>query len=343
MLVLNDVHQHLHSSEEADIDRLRIKKFVQYKGYSCDMSGCKNADDYLAENSSKKSQNNLRKHIRKLESCFDVDFRVYGEDISPKDYESIIGSFFSLLEKRWVDLSKDNDILKDKIFYKELIYEMLKSKEAKLFILSADNSPVNIALGFTTKQYLFFAITAFDSDYGKFNVGHIMIKKMVDWCLQNDIITLDFSKGTYEYKLRWANNTYNFENHVIYDSGALKSLLLGTCLNYFYELKEYLRRKKVNVVYSKLKQFFKLSAKKNLQKIEVSLKDLNGSHIDVNSLPALSRASEAFDLLRPTIYNLVFYKPQKFTDVQVYVANEENTFIISGENILQRALISTIA
>ncbi len=343
VVLLYDVHQHLHSSENKEIGKLKIKKITQYEGYISDLSGCKTADEFLSQNSSKKTQNNLRKHIRRLEGCFEVDFNVYGDNISSNQFENIMDSFFSLLEKRWNYLSKDNDILKNKLFYKKLIYEMLKTKEAKFFVLSADSEPVNIVLSFIADKHLFFAITAFDSDYAKFNVGHNMIKKMIDWCLQNDISTLDFSKGAYEYKLRWANKTYNFENHIIYDSGAWKSLLLGTCLNYFYKLKEYLKRKKVNVVYSKLKQFFKPSTKKNLQKIEVSMKDMAGSQVDLANLPLLSKTSEAFDLIRPTIYNLIYYKPQKFTDIQVYTANEENTFIVSGENILQRALISKTA
>ena len=177
--------------------------------------------------------------------------------ISKEKYDEIIDAFYSLLGKRWDDLGKDNDILRDREYYSDLAYDMILAKEASLNVLYADNQIIAVSLCFLSTKVLYFAITSFDPDFSKFSLGHILIGKIMEWCLENKIEYFDYSKGDNDYKNRWATDSYIFENHILYDKKSIKAFLIGNYLYSFYKIKQELREKKFNVLYSKVKYFLK--------------------------------------------------------------------------------------
>ena len=91
----------------------------------------------------------------------------------------------------------------------------------KLIIVSGLRTADDVIRGEETKllgcelnfseDTLFDAITVFDIDYSKFHLGSITIMKLIEWCIENEIKILDFSKGYFEYKRRWCTKIYDFE------------------------------------------------------------------------------------------------------------------------------------
>ena len=79
----------------------------------------------------------------------------------------------------------------------------------------------------------------------------------VEFLMENKIEYFDYSKGDNDYKNRWATDSYIFENHILYDKKSIKAFLIGNYLYSFYKIKQELREKKFNVLYSKVKYFLK--------------------------------------------------------------------------------------
>ena len=213
VFLVHDVHQFFHSYEAKDLKRLKIKKVPQYKGYLSRLEGYSNIDEYLLANLSKRGRYKVRDGEKKLKKQSELDFKVFYGTISKEKYDEIIDAFYSLLGKRWDDLGKDNDILRDREYYSDLAYDMILAKEASLNVLYADNQIIAVSLCFLSTKVLYFAITSFDPDFSKFSLGHILIGKIMEWCLENKIEYFDYSKGDNDYKNRWATDSYIYNHY----------------------------------------------------------------------------------------------------------------------------------
>ncbi|KAB7530484.1 GNAT family N-acetyltransferase [Flagellimonas olearia] len=253
VLLIHDVHQYFHEQPKQVHKRLKIKKVPQYKGYLSRLDGYKDIDGYLLENLSKKGRYKVRDGEKKLAKQHRIDFKVFTGPVPKNEYDIVMSALYGILSKRWDDLGKDNDILRDRDYYYDLVYDMMLSNKASLNVLYADDTIIAVSLCFLSSKVLYFAITSFDPDYSKYSLGHVIIGKIMKWCIDNGISYFDYSKGDNDYKNRWATDSYLFENHILYDKGSVSAFLIGNYLYYFYRFKQELRDKKINVVYSKLK------------------------------------------------------------------------------------------
>ncbi len=158
------------------------------------------------------------------------------------------------MEKRFDDKGISNNNLRESEwnFYKEVAYPMIEQKKAALFVIYHEDIPISVTLNFLADEILFDAITVFDIDYYKFHLGSVNVRKLIEWCLDNKIKILDFSKGHFDYKLRWANKTYHFDYHLIYNPRSVPARLLALVFKWYFQTKNYLREKKINETYHKL-------------------------------------------------------------------------------------------
>src|SRR5690606_36988003 len=146
-------------------------------------------------------------------------------------------------------------------FYYNVVYPMILEKKASLFVIYDGDIPIGVTLNYFSETILFDAITVFDIDYEKFHLGSVTIMKLIEWSIDNKIRYFDFSKGYFDYKKRWANKEYDFEYHLYYDSGSISSLLLSYLIILYFNLKNYLRKKKLNEAFHKFTFFLQRSGK----------------------------------------------------------------------------------
>lgn len=92
---------------------------------------------------------------------------------------------------------------------------MILEKKASLFIIYDGEKPIGIMLNFMSNNILFGTMSVFDIAYAKYNVGSVNIMKLIEWCLNNHIKFLDFSKGHFDDKVRWTNVAYYFEYYIL--------------------------------------------------------------------------------------------------------------------------------
>ncbi|WP_396590092.1 GNAT family N-acetyltransferase [Allomuricauda sp. R78024] len=316
---------------------LKIRIVPQYKGYLSNLTDFNCFEDYFSKQFSSKSRTNLRKYLKRLDGNFSTSFKVFHGTISVEEYEFHFEKLIELIGKRFGELGLENNILKLRNYYKDLCYQMILNKEASLNVIYSDKEPIAISFCFLSDERAYFAITTFDTDFRRYNLGHVLIIKIMGWCFENGIRKFDYSKGTYDYKTRWANESYYFENHILYDRNSIKAALLGNYLYGYFKFKQFLRDKNINKVYSRIKFYLGKKEDKENDKFEVSELDL--ANFNKENLNRVFLIEETHHKLRSIIYDLLFSKPQPIKNVIVYQHKTENYYVIQGESLLHKIVL----
>ncbi|WP_251795481.1 GNAT family N-acetyltransferase [Arenibacter sp. N53] len=344
VFIIYDVLPYLRERQNFTEDHsyLKLIKVPQYKGYLTNLSGYKNFDDYFSQHYSTKSRSNIRKWDRRLGENFKIRFKVFYGTIELQEYNYIFDNLLILIQKRWNDLGMENDILRDHVYYRELCYNMIIDKTGSMNVVYANEEIVALSFCFSSKKELFFAITTFDIDFRKYNLGHLLIMYIMKWCFENEFEIFDYSKGTYEYKTRWSNRTYAFEHHILYDRTTVVSLLVGNSLGFFYKMKQFLRDKNINLLYSRIKYWvhtLKLNPKKEPK---ILIKDLDSADDVITKSKRVYKGSDDYFKLKPIICDIIFTFTQPFDTVKAYKVNEEkNKFVLVGDDFIKEVVFES--
>lgn len=307
-----------------------IKKVKQYKGFLCDFKNYKSFNSYLNSQFKSNSRYKFRRNIERLELTFNIESFIYFGEIEKEVYDKIMHSFKMLIEKRFSGLKKYNDVVETWEYYKALVYPMIFAKKALLQCIKKDNEYIAVSLSFINGDIIHFAITSFDSDYKRYNLGHINIMMLIKWCFDKNISIFDFSKGENEYKIRWTNREYVYENHIIYNSKNLTSILKANILSIYFKLKQLLRDLKVNVLLVKFKFAIKniFTSKEKLKQFTVTKMTSDQE----NGLKKLALvAKNEYQKLKPIIYDRLYKYPEPEFDLKVY-RGEREYFVVGKKD-----------
>ena len=332
-LLIYDVPNYININPPVHGSLIKLLRIRQYKGYLANFDDVIDFDDYLQKNLTKGSRSKYRGSIRKFENCFNVDYKIYKDFISKEQYNSELNDFKGIIVRRFETLKIHTNLINEWPFYTELIYKMILDEKAILVSIRANGNPVAMSLAFLSKNSLIGAIKAFDTDYYKFNVGHIEISKLIEFCLQNNLEYFDFSKGTYDYKNRWTNSEYDYNCHILYDSSSFYSRLTAKILARFFRLKQYLRDKNINLFFVKLKYKLKhlITKPNNAKGYEISVMD--NLEID-KDFQAVNLYDEVvnFPFLKRVVFDNLFRKPEPFTNLNIFKSNSvKPVYYVIGE------------
>ncbi|HDZ14234.1 MAG TPA: GNAT family N-acetyltransferase, partial [Pricia sp.] len=263
----------------------------------------------------------------------DVRYVMYKGAMSRDSYDEIFESFRQLLEKRFHDKQITNNNLdpKEWKFYHEVTYPMLLEGKASLFVIYDGKKPIGVTLNFFSENILFDAITVFDIDYAKFHLGSITIMALLEWCLENNLKTFDFSKGFYDYKTRWATTTYDFEYHIYYDTKSILARSIALSLKKFFELKQQLRQKDINEKVHRLTYRFKNRNAKPKESKTYVFTEITDD-IAVDDLRSLSLEKPENRDLKLMVFEYLYLNDDQYRDIIAYaVPNTTDNFYIIGK------------
>src|SRR5690606_6221944 len=229
------------------------------------------------------------------------------------------GHFRRLLEKRFLDKGTTNNNLdpKEWNFYHEVAYPMILEKKASLFVIYNGSVPIGVTLNYFSENIVFDAITVFDIDYEKFHLGSVTIMKLIEWSIDQGLRYFDFSKGYFDYKKRWANKEYEFEYHLYYDTGSIRSLLLSYLIAYYFNLKNYLRKKKLNEAFHKLTFFLKGNGKQ-LKQAHPVYRYEEITRPDDSQLTLIDYKDKQNGHLKNMVYDFLYLNGETQKDIRVY-------------------------
>lgn len=259
--LLYDIPEYFKIDPNTEASGLKISKVRQYNGYLLDLNPYDEFNDLLMSFKSRKRHNFKNKKLN-LERDFDISYTYFYGDVDKDKFDQSILVFNELIKKRFGGLGIKNNIVGKWAYYEELIYKMVLEKKGVLFATYDKDTPIAFAFCFLSEDILFYAAPTFDTDYLKYNLGHTSIMAIIEWCFEHNISFFDFSKGEFEYKKRWTSNAYKFDTHILYDSNSVRATIVGVCLIRYFKLKQYLRDKRINLLYSKARYVFKKSYSK---------------------------------------------------------------------------------
>ena len=322
-------------------DKIKLLKSKQYQGFLIETGKYKSLNDYMLDNFNKNSRSKNNKYKRRLEDSFNISYCMFFGAISKTEYDFIFAQFRILLEKRFKDKQETNNNLDEKewSFYYEVAYYLILEKKASLFVIYNNDEPIGVTLSYFSDDTLFDAITVFDIDYFKFHLGSITIMKLIEWCIDNGMENLDFSKGYFEYKRRWSTKIYDFEYHIFYDSESLSSKITANAMKCLYDLKQQLREKKLNEKLHKMTYKLKFKDQNQNEKLiynfaKAELNEVTKKHIPIDVELPKNR------LLKPMIFEFLYLYLENYNNIKLYkLTSTMNSYLIEGK---QNTIIATL-
>ncbi|WP_353777538.1 GNAT family N-acetyltransferase [Winogradskyella sp. 3972H.M.0a.05] len=314
--------------EAGNNNALKTKTVRQYKGFTSQLAEFETFDAFFSAQFKSKSRYKYRRNISRLEANFDISYKIFHGDISTDEYETLCKFLKKNLQRRFGSLGLDNNIVSKWDYYYDLMYKMVVNKEAVMTAIYNKDMPIGISFSFLSDSILLFAITSFDIDYMRYNLGHTSIIKLMQWCFENGYNVYDFSKGEYIYKDRWTNHDYDYQCHILYDSKSLKASLTANYYAKYFKLKQYLRDKKVNRLYTQLK--FKLKNKQDFTIQAYNIEKLE-SKFDSNNKEIINLQDEGYASLRYALYQYLYLNPEKVDAITCYKDNASGAYYAIGE------------
>ncbi len=316
-------------------------KIKQYPGYLVELHKYKDLSEYFQKTFRKKTRYSLRRYQKRLELCFKIKYKMFYGNISKEEYDFIFGWFKKLLEKRFTDKQTTNNNLNPEewAFYYDVAFPLILAKKASLFVVYEDSNPIAVSLNYFSENILFHAITVYDIDYSKFNLGKIALTNLFSWCFENSIQYIDFSKGYYEYKTHWANKNYDFEYHLYIDKASIRSKLIGFIIKNYFELKQYLREKELNEKFHELSFRFKKNDQGSVTSPSFSLSKIPKEYHD-SELIEIKPFSKEYIVLKRAINEFLFLNSESLCDLKVMrVLNNKSNYLFMGNKASRSCII----
>lgn len=343
VFLIYDIPQYFELIPSTHPKNLGLFKVKQYPGFLINLEEFTDFSHYMTTTFNKSSRYKLNKYKKRLEASFDISYKMFYGEISNVEYDFIFDHFKKLLQKRFNDKQTINNNLNPREwdFYKEVSFPMILEKQASLYVIYSGNAPIGITLNYHSDKVLFDAITVFDIDYSKFHVGSVTIMKLIEWCMENNLKALDFSKGYFDYKTRWANKTYNFEYHIWYDKTSFSSISLAYFIKAYFVLKQKLRERNLNEKFQKLLFRIRHRNKENQQDQLIEFKFTEPTTTqDPSKLKVVPINERQNDFLKPIVFDFLYLNSEKLDDVSLYkIDDDSNSYLISGKNLRQEIQI----
>lgn len=288
-------------------------------GYSILLNPTDSIDDYMQRQFNSKKRNIFTRYVKRLEACFDVDYKMFYGEISKTNYNFIMQSLYNMIVTRFEERNELHKNLHEWDYLLENTYSEIINKNASLFVIYNKNEPIEISLNYHYDKVLFSYLSSYQIDYSKFGLGHVEIYKQIEWCANHGYILFEMGVGGMDYKRRWSNNIYRYNHYIVYKKQSLKLKLLIAKI----QLKEYLKSKKLNEIYPKINKYF---AKKPNEKIDVFV-----SEIKPNNLLNIDDYIEVNNInnnLKKHINDFLYTTQNHINSISIY--KKGNTYIIKG-------------
>lgn len=336
--IVKDIPSYLDVTEHVLPKNIKQVKVPYYSGYAINFKGVDSTESYLKSRFGNSSRYKLRRSIKKLESAFDISYKMYYGDISQRDYDIVMEAFFELLQIRSIEKGIiGNRNVKRKDFYYNSIKPLILEKRASLFVIYNGKAPIDICLNLHHDTVIFQLIRTYDINYSKYNTGYIDLIKQIDWCLTNNIRFITFGYGGYFWKKRWCNHTYPYRFDIFYNKKSPKSIAKSLVQLTNLKLRHFLRERGYIDKFHNAKNSIKERLKPT-KTLEISLEDIAyDTKLDLGE--KLDIYGENCGFLRRYVFDYLFNANEKEKDIELYaVKDKANTYLIKG--VKNKAIIS---
>ncbi|WP_406683906.1 GNAT family N-acetyltransferase [Seonamhaeicola sp. MEBiC1930] len=319
--------------------KLCIKKIPQLKitGYAIKIDSPGDIKTFLQSNYKKKFRNNINRFLNRFETCFTPTYKMFYGKISQKEYDFHMSELKTMLEKRFNQKNTKTHVLLDWEYYLEDTFPLINSKEASMFVIYVNQKPVHICINFHRKDVMFISVPSYDIDFEKFALGNISIYKLLEWSLAQSCKLLDMAYGDLEYKRRWSNYFYGFEQHILYPKGNILKKIIALREVLLINLKNKLKEINADGIRKKIKNNLNKKAKNN--SFSYSLAEIENINLsNFKKINFIENASNEFGL-RKIVFDFLYSHRLNMNEIAVYKPTEKNTFYLNSKGSLYKILI----
>ncbi|MBR9854792.1 MAG: GNAT family N-acetyltransferase, partial [Algicola sp.] len=216
-----------------------IKKVKTFPGSLIKLSAYKSYDDYLKKNFDQKGRSHFAKCRNLLDECFNIRHQVFYGSIKEEEYQIVFDAFEHMQSKRFNQKGVRTGTDPMLPEYREKTLELVRNKQACISVIYNEDRPIAISLNYMLGKIVHGFTKTFDPAYSKFSLGNIELLNIVSWSFDKGFEVLDFMKGEYSYKNRFADTPYPFLIETIYHKNGIVprvwgySIFLGFKLFYF--------------------------------------------------------------------------------------------------------------
>ncbi|MBC8767852.1 GNAT family N-acetyltransferase [Arenibacter sp. BSSL-BM3] len=304
------------------------KKLYQVKGYSARLDDVSDIASYV-KSQFRSNAKTINRYVNRLESCFDIDYKMYYGQINKDTYNFLMDSLYDMMLKRFNQLQIPNESEAKWEHTRKTIDALIHKKRASLFVIYDGLKPIEISINYHFRSILFSSISSYDIDYSKFGLGHVEIYKQIEWCLANDYKVFEMGRGDLDYKRRWSNQIYNFEHHIIYKKDSVYGRLWSLKEEYINQLKLYLKSKNIDLIYKNLKGKLTTESGLTTKALEYNVETLN-TEPSIDNLPIIDIHLEANAFLKKYVYDFLYTNTEHLSQVNVFNLEREQAYIIKG-------------
>ncbi len=118
-----------------------------------------------------------------------------------------LAPFFEQHISRWHDTSSPSLFLNrsNQIFYDRLLQRMLPTGRLLFSVAELEGHPISFHYGFDYSGSVLWYKPSYDKGLAKRSPGLVMIKHLLDYCLEHQRTELDFTVGDEDFKYRYTN------------------------------------------------------------------------------------------------------------------------------------------
>ncbi|MBQ4802019.1 GNAT family N-acetyltransferase [Aquimarina sp. MMG015] len=318
---------------DLDTKNLIVKKVGQFfKGYAIFLDDFASADAYI-KHRFRSNAKGIRRRIKRLETCFDIEYKTYYGAIEKEDYDLFMDCLEKMLIRRFEQRNDVSQTLLRWDYYKKMYFSLINEKKASLFVAFDNNQPIIVSLNHHFQNRLFSAISSYDIDYSKFSLGSVEIYKKLDWLIENDHKSYEMGMGDLSYKREWCNHIYNFEHQIIYPKRSIVGFIKGNIEYTKVKIKEFVFK----VAYVKYKEY-KARKKKNPAVLAREYQIAPIEDVNYNKeLIVVDYNTQEYSWLRRMVFDFLYTSIDNVKNVKVLrLSEKENSFLIVGQSKMQK-------
>lgn len=324
---------------------LKIKTVQTLKGHIVKLHTFQNINDYLLSNFKSKKRNNLKRYIKKLETCFPITYKTYYGSIDKNIYDNLFMVLKQLLIRRFEQKQELNYELRYLDEFHDTIYDLILQKKANIFVIYHEQKPISIRINMFRQHVAYYILSAYNIDYSKFHLGAIDMLKNIEWSINNKFVIYDLLKGYNNYKSVWANSVHKYVNHIIYNpkqkGASLVVIFLKNKMLIRYWLYGFYSKKNLDKYHKALKRYKFSAAKGRTKEEELTFKTYN-----LNQLPEhleiinLKKDNTHLFLYKP-LYDFLYATNDAVDTVKIFrFKDKPNNFVVQGK-VKQQQIIVT--
>ncbi len=309
---------------------LKLLQIQRFNGYYIDLSGFSSVDEYImSKMGSKRKLTRLKRPLKRLESCFDINYEVYFGEIEQGNYEYLFNTMQQFIKQRFEQRGDEFDPTINLDEMRKKTYSMILEKKASLHVIYNQSDPIDICLNYHYQDVLNSAISSYDINYSKFGLGNIDIMKHLEWCIDNNYQVFDFMWGDLPYKHVWSNKVYRYGHHIFYDPKSVIHRVLVPIRVLLYKFKDYWKSKKER---GKKNVKSRIGTEKSDTKPRIEQQEVNHDEINGLAFTEINIHLEPNLWLRPLVYDFQYRYVEHAKNIKVLkLCDKQETYAVIGK------------